>query len=61
MRDIKRIDEILSLLEIYWKQHPDLRLCQICVNLSNLADPFYIEDDFIKKQLLEGISKKNAE
>lgn len=56
MRDPNRIEPILNDLMIIWKEHPELRLCQL---LSNIAfaggwknnDLFYIEDDKIAEQL----------
>lgn len=51
MRDINRIKPLLSELESLWIKHPDMRLCQLIINLTRCNDPFYIEDD----QLLEMI------
>jgi len=54
-RDPDRIDEVLEEVEEYWKEHPDLRLGQIIVNIAerNVVDPFYIEDDELKSALEE--------
>lgn len=57
MRDPERIDEILELLEMYWKKNPDLRLGQIVVNISQSegygSEPYYLEDKTISKGLSE--------
>lgn len=34
-RDPARISRVLAELEIYWRRHPDLRLCQIVGNFLN--------------------------
>lgn len=55
MRDASRIDRILGKLRAYWHAHPDLRLGQIVVNLSEIIaaskDPFYVEDDQLERVL----------
>lgn len=51
MRDPKRIKEILSIFEEVWEQNPDLRLCQLVVNITRMNDPFYIEDDIFLEYL----------
>lgn len=43
MRDPNRIIPILEKLKEYWLKYPDLRLCQIIVNIAG-DNPFYIED-----------------
>ena len=52
MRDPNRIDEILSLVESYWKQFPDQRLGQVIVNLMKYSGAeiiapsvFYFDDE----------------
>jgi len=49
MRDPERIDVIINKLRQVWKTYPDLRLCQLVVNVltqsSEMTDPFYLEDD----------------
>lgn len=52
MRDPKRIKEILSIFEEVWNQYPDLRFCQLVMNIARSLktfdrndDPFYFEDD----------------
>lgn len=45
MRDVDRIDKVLGSISVVWKQHPDLRLGQLILNV--LSDPalYYVEDD----------------
>ena len=54
-RTNERISVILNELEDYWMKHPDLRLGQIIVNISNKHgfdnDPFYMEDDVVLREL----------
>ena len=61
MRDPARIHQIVSALEEYWEKNPDLRLCQIIVNLTSKTnfsmDPYYMEDDLFKKLLEEELEK----
>lgn len=55
MRDPKRIDEILNELREVWTTCPDLRLCQLIVNVVNPKEPtpevFYVEDDEFRSRL----------
>ena len=51
MRDPKRIDRILKLIEKIWKTYPDLRLCQLIGNCFDLDDNYFKEDDELEKQL----------
>lgn len=57
MRDATRIKQVLKELEIYWTERPDLRLGQIVCNLTleitKKADPFFVEDELILDKLLE--------
>lgn len=54
MRDPKRIDRILPIVEEIWKANPDLRLTQLIMNsLAMHGDPYYIEDDTLEKTLIE--------
>lgn len=56
MRDPSRIKEILSAFQEVWEQYPDLRFCQLVMNIARTLitfdrndDPFYFEDDdFLK-------------
>lgn len=58
MRDPNRIEPIITEIENFWKENPDLRLGQIIANCLRAydgrlnCDPFYIEDD----QLLKGLN-----
>ena len=52
MRDPKRIEPTLALVERYWKSHPDWRLSQLVVNVAQMGnDPFYCEDDQFRVNL----------
>lgn len=53
MRDPKRIKRIIKLLEKFWAQHPDWRLCQLISNLHGAGPQhiFYTEDDEIEELL----------
>ena len=51
MRDPKRIDEILALLEKVWKENPDLRLTQLIGNCFSAGDLYYVEDDKLKENI----------
>lgn len=47
MRDINRIDKVLSDLGKIWKQVPDWRFLQLITNFQSAygSDGFYLEDD----------------
>lgn len=64
MRDPTRIHRIISMLESYWEQNPDLRLCQIVLNTVNTAafssSPYYVEDDVFEEALRQQLSDLNA-
>ena len=51
VRDPKRIDRIIPMLEAYWRRNPDLRLGQIVGNFSKDRDPYYMEDEAIEMAL----------
>lgn len=52
--DPNRIKPIIELLQKRWEENPQMRLCQLLVNICPYAtDPFYIEDIAIKKLLKE--------
>ena len=56
MRDPRRIERIVSKLELYWKEVPDWRFGQLIENLKRYSghyDLFYIEDDKFE-QILDG-------
>jgi len=64
MRDPARIHRIISLLESYWEENPDLRLCQIVLNTVNTANfsssPYYVEDDVFEEALKKHLSDLNS-
>lgn len=45
MRDVDRIDKVLGSIGIVWKQHPDLRLGQLILNVMSDPALYYVEDD----------------
>ena len=51
MRDPKRIPTVLQELARTWTKYPDMRLCQLIVNVTNEKDPFYVEDDELVERL----------
>lgn len=58
MRDPKRIDPIIDALRNTWKEHTDMRLCQLLHNIvSSVApemhakDQFFVEDDIVQEGL----------
>ena len=51
MRNPDRIPIVIDELHKYWTAHPDLRLAQIIVNLSERLDAFYFEDDQLLNRL----------
>jgi len=54
MRDPNRIGPILRLITEIWHTYPDLRLTQLIMNALKMnQDPYYIEDDKLKKALEE--------
>ncbi len=55
-RDPNRIDEVLAALKLAWQKHPWLRLTQVVTTAASLGgwpnpDPFYCEDEMIKRGL----------
>lgn len=56
MRDPNRIDPMLELIREVWKAHPDLRLGQLIINLSDTSNGkpelFYLEDDEFARRIL---------
>lgn len=58
MRDPKRIERVLSLIEVLWKRNPDLRLGQLVCNLA-LRDEnvFYLEDDKLEQKIIKELGK----
>ena len=53
MRDPKRIDAILTAVGDIWKEYPDLRLCQLLINLTGKDDPYHVEDDVLAKNIID--------
>ncbi len=52
MRDPKRIERILKLVEKIWNDYPDLRLTQLIMNALRMnSDPYYVEDDKLEDAL----------
>jgi hypothetical protein len=56
-RDSKRIKQMITLLEEYWQQYPDLRLAQIIGNCCNTNDPYYMEDQVVEQKLTKWIER----
>ena len=58
MRNPKRIDKILNIIEKVWKKAPDLRLMQLLGNAHGLrSDPYYYEDDDLEVALKAAYSE----
>ena len=54
MRDPNRIEPMLQLIREVWYTAPDLRLTQLIMNALKLnQDPYYVEDERLKKALEE--------
>ena len=54
MRDPNRIEPMLALIREIWYIYPDLRLTQLIMNALNMnQDPYYVEDEKLKKALEE--------
>jgi uncharacterized protein YihD (DUF1040 family) len=51
MRDPKRIPKIIKKLREVWSNYPELRLCQLIINVTGIDDPYHIEDDYLLKLL----------
>jgi uncharacterized protein YihD (DUF1040 family) len=49
MRNPKRINKILRLIEEIWEDNPDLRLTQLLLNTGELN--YYTEDDKLTEAL----------
>ncbi len=58
MRDPRRIEKYLKILEQVWEQYPDLRFTQLILNVfgNNPAD-YYIEDEDSIQLLLDAYLK----
>lgn len=59
MRDPKRIDRILKLIEKIWKKHPGLRLCQLIGNCFETGDNYAQKDELLEKKLKEKYKEGN--
>jgi uncharacterized protein YihD (DUF1040 family) len=58
MRDPERIEAMIALIRKIWYRAPDLRLTQLIMNALKMNDdPYYVEDDKLKKALEEYIEK----
>lgn len=54
MRDVNRIDEMLTNLRTLWINYPDMRLGQLLENFIFSTDTmFYQEDDVTNEKLKE--------
>ena len=54
MRDPNRVEPILALIREIWYIYPDLRLTQLIMNALKMHhDPYYVEDEKLKKALEE--------
>ena len=54
MRDPKRIPEVLEAIGYLWQECPDLRLCQLILNLRTMSegtDMYNVEDDDLLKRV----------
>jgi len=63
MRDPRRIQRTLNLLEHYWNAHPQLRLGQIVINHANCSgiDPYAFEDDDLAESLEASLGREVRE
>jgi uncharacterized protein YihD (DUF1040 family) len=54
MRDYTRIERVLNTIKRIWEKNPDLRLCQLILNLTTNGDMLYwVEDDKLEQALIE--------
>lgn len=53
MRDKERIKPLLERLEVVWKEHPDLRLGQLILNVVRDPALYYLEDEEIINSIEE--------
>ena len=54
MRDYNRIERILNTIKRIWQNNPDLRLCQLILNIATDANVLYwVDDDELEKALIE--------
>lgn len=60
MRDVNRIDVILSEIKDIWKKYPDLRLGQLICNVVRDPTLYYIEDKELVEELKEFYNVKRV-
>lgn len=67
MRDPKRIDDILNIIKRIWIKHPNLRLCQMILNITKgsieeqgYSDLYNLEDDQLIIRLEELYHEKTG-
>ena len=58
MRPKKRIPPILKEIEKIWKQHPDLRLGQLLLNIVGESILYFMEDETLVDIIKKGYEKK---
>lgn len=51
MRDKNRIPKVLKEIEEIWKQHPELRLGQLILNITDDTQLYYAEDSRLIDEL----------
>lgn len=53
MRDVRRINEVLTTIAELWAKYPDWRLTQLIINATGAEGPalFYLEDDMLVERL----------
>lgn len=51
--DPARIEPMLQALRDAWYQRPEMRLCQLIVNVTSQQDPFYVDDKELRDKLRE--------
>lgn len=60
MRNPKRIPKILKEIGKIWKENPDLRFCQMIVNLMGKGiDIYYLEDKYLIRELRKVYAPKS--
>ena len=58
MRNPDRLEPVLNTILEVWKKNPDLRLCQLILNLVADANTlYYVEDEVLVKALKEMYDK----
>ena len=61
MRDSKKIDTVLQVLEYYWKQNPDMRLGQLIGNIARDPELYYMEDDKLMRRIIGTYERLNGD